>query len=262
MSRKTNNIILIVILFLYFINFFNGFEIFEAQGMKEKTGEKILLSNKLISEKSIVDKLRKSSDLELKNLGYKESDIKRIRQANLHDTLSYGDLSYSLYYDKKDFHYDAKKNITYLKTTLYWRWEKAPFFKFTDVVSVGNGDGFDVDSAKAFVNYYRSGDRKLEKKKKEIKLNTRKFSPVFFVRVPLTSSYNGVNDFEALDGKLTVTWKKEGNVSLLGVGANYGHAVLGFTLDTRESSGDPFVSNNHFSKIVSFDEAYILVERK
>ncbi len=189
-----------------------------------KNGKELSLAySEEISEKTIIENLKKMSKDELLELGLTEGDIKAIDEESLsNSSIRYGKVKYTVLYDKKDFYYDKETNTTKLTTKTYWEWTSPPLTKNIDIVKLGNSSHFSFVKGKAYIKYYKDGD--LDKYSNTVTVYAKPSSEIeACVAIPVTHFIDKSNVSVAMKGSFVAEWVAEGNVNIMGIAATYSH---------------------------------------
>ncbi len=190
---------------------------------------------------------------------------------------------YAIKSDTKDFY--KKGNYTYVTSTATWSWSTAPDKMKTDVIALTNGQGFIVDQfanckknlclptnvASCKVTYVVHPSQSVDSSKayapKTISytVNTTKAGNGAYVNIPMQKTYKikGRNvTFYAKSGTTSVRWIKSGNVKLVSLATNYGHAANIPKPDVSIKNSGAGISIGFSKKTIYGKEAYISLKRK
>ncbi len=191
-----------------------------------------------IDFEKIVEKLKNSSDKELKEMGFTAEKIMLVRKSNdsaviLSQTM--GSVTYRI--NKLRYEYNSATKITNLVTNFTWEWSSRPLVEFIDIVACGTNlnygrlPSYGGTSSKTVVQYYKNGNKSTTPKSKTIEQGTIDNGTKTYSRFSLKAPYASSNPdrpdlYYAMKGQMIVAWEVAGIKNSTSIAGNYGHSTV------------------------------------
>lgn len=176
------------------------------------------------------EKMKDSTDEELREKGLSEEAIRIVRSSNDNATIlaeTMGKVTYRI--AVISYTYDSKRDVTSLTTNATWTWSVTPVQTWTDAIGCRTSDHFHKISGSTSITYYMDGHRNATKKTYSAEVRTEDSGLSCYSRIPMRkeiTSSGGVKPYYALEGSCKVNWEVSSRVPSSGIASNYGHAIL------------------------------------
>ena len=212
---------------------------------EEKKQEKAI-SRSTLYEYDVIKDLQQFSEGQLVKMGLTRKLAKSIKKEKLkasNKIKKYGTVTYTVKIGK---HY-RKNGYTYVNTTISWKWNKPPKFRFTDVIRVMTNPNMVAEKMKVGkkkkvrVRYHRKMGRKIKKMTRYKKIRLKGAKKIAYAKIPMSASVvkntKQYRDYYNKSGKMKIRWQGNGYQKRVLVSCGYVHRVLGgdVTFDLSDS---------------------------